>query len=376
MKLFDGLRVGLVGPVPPPAGGMANQTRQLGELLRGEGAQVTLLPTNPPYRPAWVGRVRGLRAAARLVGHLAGLWRLAGRSDVLHLMANSGWSWHLFAAPALLVGALRRVPVVVNYRGGGAGEFLARSAPVVRATMRHASRLVVPSRFLVEVFARHGMQAEVVPNIVDLALFARRGPRDPSAPPHLVVARNLEPLYDNATALRAFAVVRRQWPAATLTLAGSGPQAAELRTLAQSLGLAGAVHFPGSLDREAMAALYRSADLMLNPSLADNMPNSVLEAMASGLPLVSTHVGGVPWIVRDGETGLLVPPGDAQAMAAAALRVLGEPGMWQRLADAGHEEVQRYAWPQVARRLLAAYTVGEGGRPCRADRGARGAPGT
>lgn len=376
MKLFDGLRIGLVGPVPPPAGGMANQTRQLGELLRSEGAQVTLLPTNPPYRPAWVGRLRGLRAAIRLLGHVAGLWRLAGRSDVLHLMANSGWSWHLFAAPALLVGALRRVPVVVNYRGGGAAEFLARSAPLVRLTMRLAARLVVPSRFLVEVFARHGMPAEVVPNIVDLARFSRRGPRDPSTPPHLVVARNLEPLYDNPTALRAFALLRRRWPSARLTIAGSGPQAGELRALAQSLGLADAVHFTGSLDRDAMAALYRSADLMLNPSLADNMPNSVLEAMASGLPLVSTNVGGVPWIVRDGETGLLVPAGHAEAMAEAALRVLGEPGLWQRMADAGHEDVQRYAWPQVARRLLAVYGVPEGRGPCPADQGPRGAPGT
>ena len=354
MSGFVGLRIGLIGPVPPPAGGMANQTRQLGELLHADGAEVTAVATNSPYRPAWVGRLRGVRALFRLLDYVLRLWQVAGRSDVFHLMANSGWSWHLFAVPAIVVGNLRGVPVVVNYRGGGAADFLQRSQALVRPLMRRAARLIVPSRFLVDVFARFGMQAEVVPNIIDLARFRRREPRG-GQDAHLVVARNLEALYDNATALRAFAQVRARIPQARLTLAGSGPQAELLRQLAVELGVADAVSFPGSLDRDAMAALYRSADLTLNPSLADNMPNSLLESMACGVPLVSTRVGGVPYIVRDGETGLLVDAGDAEAMAAASLRVLTEPGLWQRLSDAGFEDVQRYAWPQVARRLAAVY---------------------
>lgn len=364
MSGIAGLRVGLIGPVPPPAGGMANQTRQLGELLRADGAEVTAVATNAPYRPAWVADLRGVRAVFRLFGYLWRLWQAAGRSDVFHLMANSGWSWHLFAVPALLVGRLRGVPVIVNYRGGGAADFLQGSQGLVRPMMRLAARLIVPSRFLVDVFGRFGMAAEVVPNIIDLARFRRRAPRAGDSA-HLMVARNLEALYDNATALRAFALVRAQLPHARLTVAGSGPQAAMLRELAAELGVADAVSFPGILDRDAMAALYRETDLTLNPSLADNMPNSLLEAMACGVPLVSTDVGGVPYIVRPGETGLLVPPGQPEAMAAAALRVLTEPGLWQRMADAGFDEVQRYAWPQVARRLADVYAHGMPRRPSR-----------
>ena len=145
MTALAGLRIGLVGPLPPPAGGMAMQTRQLAELLRGEKADVLLVPTNAPYRPAWVANWRGLRAVFRLLPYLVALWRAAGRSDVMHVMANSGWSWHLFAAPAVWISRLRRVPVVVNYRGGEAAEFLARSARGVRGTMRRTSRLIVPS---------------------------------------------------------------------------------------------------------------------------------------------------------------------------------------------------------------------------------------
>jgi glycosyltransferase involved in cell wall biosynthesis len=354
-----GLSVALVGPLPPPAGGMANQTRQLAELLRGEGAQVELVQTNAPYRPALFGRLRGLRALARLLPYLHALWRAAGRNDLMHLMANSGWSWHLFAAPALWVARLRGQPVVVNYRGGEADDFLRRSARRVRAGMRGAAALVVPSGFLQEVFARHGMQARIVPNIVDLQRFrpAERPHEQalPDASPRILVARNLEALYDNATALRAFARVLAQRPDAQLVIAGTGPEEAALRGLADELGIAARVEFTGRLDRDAMAARLRGSSVSLNPSRVDNMPNSVLEALASGVPVVSTAVGGVPYVVADGQTALLVPPGDAPAMAAALLRVLGDGALAERLRRAGLREVQRYTWAQVAPLLGRVY---------------------
>lgn len=351
---FAGIRVGLVGPLPPPAGGMANQTRQLAELLQSAQAQVTLVQTNAPYHPLWAGRIPGVRAVFRLVPYLLALWRAAGRSDVLHIMANSGWSWHLFAAPAIWIARLRGVPTVVNYRGGEAAEFLHGAQAVVRTSMAAAAGLLVPSAFLQDVFARFGMQAAIVPNIIDLARFHSRGVKIAQSA-HIVVARNLEPLYDNATAIRAFQIVQAQWPQARLTIAGSGPQAADLRQLVTDLGLQTQVHFTGRLDRDAMASLYREADIMLNPSLADNMPNSVLESMASGVPVVSTDVGGVPYMVQDGVTALLVPPANPQAMAAACLRLLDDGGLWTRLQQAGLAEVQRYTWGQIAPLLAAHY---------------------
>lgn len=352
MTAMAGMRIGLVGPLPPPAGGMAMQTQQLVELLRGERAEVLLVPTNPPYRPAWVANVHGVRALFRLLPFLGALWRATGRSDVIHVMANSGWSWHLFAAPAVWVAALRRVPVVVNYRGGEAAAFLQRSAGLVRATMRRASRLVVPSGFLQEVFALHQMPAEVVPNVVDLARFH---PTQPGKTVQLIVARNLEPIYDNATALRAFALVLAEYPEARLVVAGTGPDERALRQLAAELRIADQVTFAGRLDRDAMARCLRESRVSLNPSLADNMPNSVLEALASGVPVVSTRVGGVPHVVEDGETALLVPPADPAAMAAAVLRLMREPALAERLRAAGLRSVARYTWAQAGPRWSAVY---------------------
>jgi glycosyltransferase involved in cell wall biosynthesis len=344
----------VVGPLPPPAGGMANQTRQLTELLRAAQANVTLVQTNAPYRPEWVGRIPAMRAVFRLVPYLWSLWRTLSQAKVMHLMANSGWAWHLFAVPAIWMAWLRGVPVVVNYRGGEADKFLSRSQGLVRFSMRRVAWLIVPSAFLQEVFERYGMSAAIVPNIIDLTRFHPRAARcNDSA--HLVVARNLEPLYDNATAVRAFEIVLSQYPSAQLTIAGSGPHANDLKQLVEELGLAHVVRFAGRLDRDAMAALYRSADIMLNPSLADNMPNSVLEALASGVPVVTTNVGGVPYIVQDGVTALLVPPADPQAMAAASLKILQSDELWRQLSVAGVAEVQRYTWARVAPLLANVY---------------------
>src|SRR5262249_39377163 len=103
------------------------------------------------------------------------------------------------------------------------------------------------------------------------------------------------------------------------------------------------------------AALYRDADLMLNPSTADNMPISLLEAMASGVPIVSTNVGGIPDLVEHGRTALLVPPRDPRAMAVAALHLLNGAARAAQLMQAALRCAAPYEWPQVAPRLFAVY---------------------
>ncbi len=346
-------RIVLVGPLPPPAGGMANQTLQLSRLLGEEGLQIEVVQVNAPYVPAWGGQIPVLRALFRLLPYLFRLWRAAGRNDLFHIMANSGWSWHLFAAPAIWIAHLRGVPCIVNYRGGEASTFLARAAASVRFSMRRVAALVAPSGFLKEVFARYGMAAEVVPNIIDLVKFhpAEAGP----ATTHIVVARNLEPIYDVASALRALSILRRKHPEVRMSIAGSGPERERLEQLTRELGIAEQVNFTGRLDSHQMAALYRESSLSLNTALVDNMPNSVLESLASGLPVVSTDVGGVPFLVRHEETALLVKAGDPDGMAAALARLIDDDVLRRRLIEHGSEYVQGFAWSHVRDRWFAVY---------------------
>jgi glycosyltransferase involved in cell wall biosynthesis len=349
------LRIGVVGPLPPPSGGMANQTLQLIGLLEGEGHIVEVIQVNAPYRPAWVEKLTGVRALFRLLPYLAQLWRSAGRVQLFHVMANSGWSWHLFAAPAIWIGRLRGCPVVVNYRGGEAEQFMQKARAWVRPSMLRADAVIVPSGFLEHVFGKFGVPTTVVPNIINLERFAAAPAAPAGAPLRVLVARNLEPIYDNETALRAFAIVLAQHPDAQLVVAGSGPLRAELEQLAAALGIAASVCFTGRVDNAEMGALYRNADLMLNPSTVDNTPNSVLEALACGVAVVSTDVGGVPFLVEDGKTALLVPPRSPEAMAEAMLRLAASPELASRLKAAGLQYVQQYAWPGVRPRLLDVY---------------------
>lgn len=338
---------------------MANQTRQLAEKLTAEGLQVEVVRTNAPYSPAWIARVQGVRALARLLPYLWKLFATFRRCDVVHLMANSGWAWHLFAAPALWIAVLCGRPVIVNYRGGDAEPFLRRSSKTVALSLRRAVRLVVPSGFLQRVFGQHGIDASIIPNIIDLDRFSPpTRPRPPRR--HLVITRNLEPIYGIETALRALALLRAEgFNDVTLSIAGTGPSLGSLTQLAAELGVTDAVRFVGRLDREQVVALYHDADIAVNPSLVDNMPNSVLEALACGLPVVSTDVGGVPFVVQHDKTALLVPAKDPAAMQGAIARLLRDPALAMRLREEGLRHAQAFGWPQVAPQWLQAYVAAE-----------------
>lgn len=347
------LRVLVVGPVPPPNGGMALQTEALLRNLGGQGIAVELVPVNAPYRPGWIGDIPVLRAGFRLLPYLQHLWRASARADLVHILSNSGWSWHLYSTPAITISRWRGRPVVVNYRGGLAREFFARSFPAVRRGLRQCDDLIVPTDFLRTVFEEYGEPAKIVPNIVDTALFAP-AEREPQRL-HLVVTRNLEALYDNATALRALALVRQSVPDATLTVTGEGPERPALESLARELGIVESVRFAGRLPREKVADLLRSARVLLNPSTADNSPNSLIEAMAAGVPIVSTNVGGIPQLCEDGVQALLVPARSPHVMAAAVVRVHRDEALRESLVRNGRSRANEFSWASVWPQLQASY---------------------
>ncbi|MFT6915438.1 MAG: glycosyltransferase involved in cell wall biosynthesis [Motiliproteus sp.] len=336
------MRIALVGPSPPPNGGMAMQTQQLLQLLQARGHQVTLISTNPAYRPAFIGRIPLLRALFRLVQYIFNLFSQLPRYEVVHTLSNSGWAWYLFSVPVIHIARLYRIPCLINYRGGLADEFLSTAAARVRFSLKRSSGLIVPSTFLEAVFNKYGIDAEVIPNIVNLELFKYRPYRSDKKSLHLIVTRNLEALYGNHYAIEALVLIIQQTPGARMTIAGDGPERGKLEKLACDLSVNQRIHFTGRLDRSQMVALYASADILINPTTADNMPNSLLEAMACGIPIVTTAVGGIPYMVTDRETALLINVGDARAIADAVLELLKDPLLASNLSQNGHQKVIQY----------------------------------
>lgn len=354
-KAVDLSNLTLVGPLPPPSGGMANQTRQLSRLFHASGVRIEVVRTNASYRPEWIGKVRGLRAIARLVPYLFALWRGIGRGQAVHIMANSGWSWHLYVAPAVWIASLRRKPVVLNYRGGEAQQFFERSFRWVEPTLRRVNAIVVPSTFLLEIFRRWNFEPVIVPNIIDLNRFGERARAQQTSAPHVIVTRNLEPIYDIGTALEVFRLILDHFPDATLTVAGIGPEEERLRAQARVLNLLSQTNFVGRIDNDQIPSLYARADLMLNTSLVDNMPISILEALASGVPVVSTDAGGIPHLIDDGVNGCLAPCADVPALAGKAIDVLENSAMRQRLVAAGRRKAEEFGWDRVRERWMDVY---------------------
>ena len=236
---------------------------------------------------------------------------------------------------------------MINYRGGLAGTFLEKWSWLVAGIFRKR-HVTVPSTFLQDVFEKYDIETSIVPNIVNLSDFTPKGHTLPDAQaPKLLVTRNLEPIYNNETVIKAMSIVLKTAPNATLKIAGSGPEKNKLREMVENMGLENHIEFVGKLDRNAMIEAYHLADIAINPSLADNMPNSVLEALAVGVPVVSTNVGGVPHMVKDRETASLIPPKSPELMAEKIIELLNDPALYQHYVQQGQAQIAQYTWPSV-----------------------------
>jgi glycosyltransferase involved in cell wall biosynthesis len=252
----------------------------------------------------------------------------------------------------MLVGRLYGRTVVLNYHSGEADDHLThwRSASFF-ARLAHA--IAVPSGYLVDVFARHGFTATSVFNFVEVDRIPYRARS--ALRPRFLSNRNLEALYNVACTIRAFARVQREVPEAELVIAGEGRERPALEALVAELGLRH-VQFLGRVAPDAMPALYDAADVYLNASEIDNMPSSIIEAYAAGLPVVTTNAGGIPYILAHESTGLMVSTGDEAGIAEQALRLLREPALVERLTSRAYAECcERYVWPAVREAWVRLY---------------------
>jgi phenylacetate-CoA ligase len=161
-------------------------------------------------------------------------------------------------------------------------------------------------------------------------------------------------MYNVAGVLRAFARIQASRPDATLTLVGFGSEESALRALAAGLNLRH-VTFAGRVPPAEIQRYYAAADIYVQMPEIDNMPLSVLEAFASGLPVVSTNVGGVPAMLTDGVHGLLAPPDDDRAVADHVIALLDSPAYAAQLAAAAVQTCASYEWPVTRAGWLSAY---------------------
>jgi glycosyltransferase involved in cell wall biosynthesis len=342
------LRVLVVAPSHDLLGGQSiHAARLVSELNKEESFEVGFVPINP-RAPGLLGRLQRVKYLRTCVRFPLYLWKLLAnvpRCDVLHVSSAALSSFLITTTPAILVGKLFRRKVVLNYHAGQAVEHLRDWRRTAIPVIRMADATVVSSGWLVDVFASHGLAARAIFNHVELAEFRFRerrfGPR-----PVFLSNRNFDPIYNVPCVLRAFSIIQKKFPEARLVVAGDGPQRAEVEALAHELHLQN-VEFRGLLAPAEMPALCEEADIYLNASNVDNMPLSILEAFAAGLPVVTTDAGGIPYIVEHERTGLLVGMNDCAALAREALRLLEDQQLASRLAASARAECDKYRWAAV-----------------------------
>ena len=349
------LRVLIVAPSMDILGGQAVQAAQLLARLSEEPSlEVSFLPINPRL-PGPLRKLQAIKYVRTIVTSLLYIALLIKRvrtHDVIHIFSASYFSFLLAPTPAVLIARLYRKKTVLNYRSGQAEDHLRRWPRTTSRTFSLVDEIAVPSGYLVDVFAKFKLVSRSIFNFVDLDRFKFRE-RRPLRPVFLA-NRNLELLYNVGCVLRAFAIIQQRVPDARLIVAGEGSQRSELEHLAGALKLRN-VDFVGRVPAGKMHEIEGEADIYLNGSEIDNMPGSIIEAFASGLPVVTTDAGGIPYIVRNEKTGLMVHCGDYEAMAAAALRLLEDNELATELARRAREECKKYQWAAVKSEWISLY---------------------
>ncbi|MBA2620612.1 MAG: glycosyltransferase family 4 protein [Acidobacteria bacterium] len=346
------LKVLMIAPALPIIGGQTVQAARLLEKFYEEpGVQVDLQPINPQFAPG-LQKIKYLRTILTSGKYISDLFVKIPRYDVIHIFSASYYSFLLAPTPAVLIARFFGKKTILNYRSGEAADHLQTWKRTAIPTIRLFDAVVAPSGYLVDVFAGFGLKSQTIFNFVNTERYRFRE-RKPLRPVFLS-NRNFESHYNVACTLRAFALIRKDVPEAQLVVAGDGPEKDKLHRLAEELKLRN-IEFLGAVAPEKMPEVYARADIYLNSPSIDNMPNSIIEAFSCGLPVVSTNAGGIPYIVENEKTGLLVDVNDCEALARAALKILESGETAQEIIREARRECVKYTWENVRGEWLKIY---------------------
>jgi glycosyltransferase involved in cell wall biosynthesis len=359
-----------------PIGGMQNHTAELTRALDRRGVVQTVVTTRPPTAPHFQrlgGNARVIRLGLpvrrfrQLYGPQAAIVApvLASRADLVHV--------HLGEDLAVLpVGAaaarLHRLPLVLTVHTSLRHTLAVsdlRSAvlktlggPIERWGERSAEAVVVITPRLCRLLLSDGVDEDrvhVIPPGVNPSLFD--GPfEDPFAGvgrPRILFVGRLAPQKGVRTLVAAAGLLED--PSVQVLLVGDGPERPALEREAERIGLGDRLHFLGFVAHDRLPAVLAHADLLVLPSLYEELGTVLLEAMQAGLPIVASKTGGIPDVIEDGVNGMLVPPGEPELLARAIDRLLADRGLAYRLGEGAQERGKDYDWEVLAERVLAVY---------------------
>lgn len=284
---------------------------------------------------------------ARLYDMLATTWRKRHTYAVAQVDVYSGLAFGWAEAVCSVLQVLGK-PYVLTLHGGNLPQFAQRWPRRVKRLLASAAAVTTPSSYLYQGMLAYRQDLRLLPNALELARYPFR--RRHVAEPRLVWLRAFHSIYNPSLGPQAVHHLAQAWPKLSLHMIGPDKGDGSLdqaRQLAAELDIADRLVFQGGVPKSAVPDALNTGDIFINTTNIDNTPVSVLEAMACGLCVVSTNVGGIPYLLDDEQDALLVPPGDAEAMATAVRRILSEPGLAARLSENARAKAERFDWSVV-----------------------------
>ena len=239
-------------------------------------------------------------------------------------------------------------PILLTLHGGKLPEFAAEHPQRVRRVMQSADVIVTPSPYHQVAFEKYRPDIRLILNPINLekSIYRHRL----QAQPRLVWVRAFHEVYNPCLAPRVLHLLAPDFQEIELLMIGPDKGDGSLErmlNLAEQLGLRDRIRIAGGIPHEQVPIYLDKGDVFINTTNYDTAPRSVLEAMANGLCVVTTNVGGMPWLVEEEVDGLLVPPDDPGAMAAAVSRVLTDPGLSARLSANARHKAEAYDWSAI-----------------------------
>ena len=245
---------------------------------------------------------------------------------------------------------------MITYHGGGAADYFERHGAFARRWLKRADKVIVLNGYLDNVFEQYRIPHVVIPNIITLR-------EDVYVPkkaiaPKIISIRHLRELYRIDSIIKAYQKISAHYPDATLDILGQGDQREALEQYVNEHRLKG-VRFVGQVPNEQIYDYFRANDIMVSAPKIDNMPVSVLEAMNAGLLVISSNVGGVPYMIEHQRTGLLFESNQdsdiSNRIAEQIEWALEHQEECLQIIKAAHKEVQRYSWEEVRKQILQIY---------------------
>jgi glycosyltransferase involved in cell wall biosynthesis len=369
----------VIGPLPPPPGGVGRLVEAILASPLRERWSLDVFDLSKPQQEGKPGVVTPWDVAWTLVHLVALPWRLVTRRPAVALVQSTADSGYVRDLALILICRTFGVPVVVQWHGApdwGAFPGTGARRSLWRFGMRRARRVVLLAESYRPSFERH-LEPEriaVVPNFVDGEAIERAASFTRAASHRalvsgtdrgalsLVCVGRVGPAKGTDILLDAIAALRARGLDVRATLVGDGETAEAWRAAGRHAAVrSGAVQLTGALGEERFAELGR-ADAFVLPTRADSFPLAILEAMGAGLPVVSSPLGAIPWMLEDGRAGVLVPPGDAVALATALESLAHDPALRERLAAAARDRQRGAFDSRVASRSLDAILAQAAGR--------------